>query len=1208
MRKIKSKSISIKNRIKQYSNTFLLILILFVAVSMKGQASQNYQLPKIVHSSPNAQNFERYGEIPVDFSTGIPNIDIPLYTIKGRTLTLPLSISYHASGIKVNDIASEVGLGWVLNGKGIISRTANGKRDEAKSTVRRYNNSAHLLQDLNDHYKDYECSSQNFSGAWDRFNFYNTLFVDEQDAMSDRYFYKIPGGESGVFVYDYSVFTENENSVITLPYRPIKIKRNFSYIPNNSPAQDASFEITDENGNIYTFSPYTINDNSSEWYLTQIKSADGTENITFNYTRQNPQSSIAISSTIYRGRVENYQGQPCTASQIDGSVSYQGTPVADFTTPILNSIVTDNEIITFTYDSRTDFSGLKRLKSISVALRNSPAVISKKIQFYEKYFGSANDNRRLGLDYITITAPGSSDIQKYAFKYNESTMLPPYPQKMTSLRFSEDLWGYANGQSNYTNIPKDYIVNQSERQSYGALRDAATYDQSASACMLQEIKYPTGGKSVFEFDRFFSDNLYSYREYDHEKKGYLGGFRVKKISNYKNDSDPNPEIKTYVYEGAMYKAPNFTYFRKPQQFLEKILIPPPYNEGYQPTECWAKYTADIVYSSPLLSMDVSPGLPIMYTSVTEYIGTLTNNAGKTVYSYGFPYSPADYYAHDHPFEAEAPWYYHPYHYDKGNFIPQLQSKEVYDNTNKILYKEYNHYNSFFTNTFTTGIKLTQDIKITSDSYFLAVTLNGTSGCCQCTGSSNTCNAGGACIDRPLLFKNSIVAVDTKAIQEATLLDYSVRTTYDRLNPNKSVSDSIHYVYNQHNLKIKEISTVNSLGQTILTAYKYPYDFGTTEPYLTMLGKRMLTPVIQETVTNNNVQIQKTETAYKSWGNNIIAPEIVKGQLDIQSPFENRIRFLSYDEKSNPLSLRKENGSPFTYLWGYNKTLPIAMVENSNLVSQAGIDNQDKTISGNLYIPMGSTVYELGTFTITEEKNYKIDRTYEKIPNDKSVMYQIQFENLDNGYTVSFTDSTPYGGNSHTFTTQAQLLKPGTYKVKLINIGYNGYQGSIEHQFNFTIYNPVNINRTIPFHTSFEDDSENVSTTQAKTGIKSHIGQYHLKLPTASAGYDKVIVSYWGKSTDSSPWEYVENVVNVTGQDLPIGLYYYYIDEVRVYPVDAMMTTYTYDPFHKGQTSITKQNNQTEYYDYDAFGKLKEVYIIEDNVKKILKSTSYHYKP
>ncbi len=1190
------------------------VLLLLISIIINGQSSQNYQLPQIIPASPQAQNFMRYGEIPVDFSTGVPNIDIPLYTIKGKKLTLPLSISYHASGIKVNDVASEVGLGWVFNGKGLISRTTNGRRDEAKSTVRKYANSAALLQDLEDHYLDYECTSQNLKGIYDFETFMTTLFVDEQDAMSDRYFYKVPGGESGIFVYDYSVFAENENSVVTLPYRPLKIKRNFGYPYTNAPSQDGSFEITDENGSVYTFSPYTITDNSSEWYVTKIISADGTEKITFNYTKVSNISGIGQTSCIYRGRVQNYWTMSCTPD-LGGDMYYQGSPGTEFSTPILTSIETDQEIITFSYDNRNDFAGMKRLKTISISSKMDPNVINRKIQFYEKYFGTANEDRRLGLDYLTIYSPGNTEIEKYSFKYNESTMLPPYPQKMNQMKFNEDFWGYSNGNNKTTNIPADYIrFSNSDQNIYGANRDADQLNGLASACMLKEIKYPTGGKTVFEFSRFFSDNLYPYREYDWQKKGYLGGFRVNKISNFKSENDPNPEIKSYVYANPRYNAPQSKYFRTDQGFFDRKDFPPPTEAGQTQREpCYVQYNDDMVYSNPMLLMDVAPGLPIMYTEVTEYLGTAANNAGKTVYYYGEPYSPSDYEHNDHPYQWDAPFFYHPYHYDKGNFTPLITQKAVFDSTDKILYKENNHYNSYFNNTFTTGIKFTHSILYRTLDPFRALTggfnSNGPYGCCSCNAGSNICQLGANCIPIAMNYKNSVAAIDTKAIQEAILLESSVRTTYDRLNPNKFVTDSIHYVYNQHNLKIKETTTINSRGENLLTQYKYPYDFSSSQPYSSMLTKHILSPVIEQTISNTtlNKQLQKTQTSYKDWGNNIIEPEIVKGQMDAASPLENRIRYLSYDSKANPLTVKKEVGNPLTYLWGYNKSLPIAAVENTKYVSE--IVNNDMNVSySGLQVPMGNTPYELGTFTITEEKNYKIDRIYERYPENYSVMYQTSFVNMNNNSgTVSFTDTTPASGNFFTYTSPSVHLKPGTYKVKLTNIGYNGYQGQIENNFNFTIYNAVEA--SIPFHTSFEEESVNINTAYAKTGKVSHTGEYVVNLPPSTLGYDKVIVSYWGKASASSLWQYVENTVTLgSSQNYSIGSNYAYIDEVRVYPVDARMKTFTYDPFYKTQTSIMNENGQTEYYDYDAFGRLKEVYIMEGNVKKTIKTTNYHYKP
>jgi hypothetical protein len=86
--------------------------------------------PRVIPPSPDAQAFMRYGEIPVDYSTGVPSISIPIYEIKSGKLSLPISLSYHASGIRVNDIASVAGLGWRLNAGGVLTRTVKGRADD----------------------------------------------------------------------------------------------------------------------------------------------------------------------------------------------------------------------------------------------------------------------------------------------------------------------------------------------------------------------------------------------------------------------------------------------------------------------------------------------------------------------------------------------------------------------------------------------------------------------------------------------------------------------------------------------------------------------------------------------------------------------------------------------------------------------------------------------------------------------------------------------------------------------------------------------------------------------------------------------------------------------------------------------------------------------------------------------------------------------
>ncbi|HMR58821.1 MAG TPA: hypothetical protein PKC10_15970, partial [Cyclobacteriaceae bacterium] len=72
-------------------------------------------LPIIIPPSPNARQFTKYGEYPVSHFTGVPQISIPLYTIRSRDIEVPISLSYHASGIKPNDQDGIISAGWTLH-------------------------------------------------------------------------------------------------------------------------------------------------------------------------------------------------------------------------------------------------------------------------------------------------------------------------------------------------------------------------------------------------------------------------------------------------------------------------------------------------------------------------------------------------------------------------------------------------------------------------------------------------------------------------------------------------------------------------------------------------------------------------------------------------------------------------------------------------------------------------------------------------------------------------------------------------------------------------------------------------------------------------------------------------------------------------------------------------------------------------------------
>jgi len=113
--------------------------------------------------------------------------------------------------------------------------------------------------------------------------------------------------------------------------------------------------------------------------------------------------------------------------------------------------------------------------------------------------------------------------------------------------------------------------------------------------------------------------------------------------------------------------------------------------------------------------------------------------------------------------------------------------------------------------------------------------------------------------------------------------------------------------------------------------------------------------------------------------------------------------------------------------------------------------------------------------------------------------------------------------------------------------------------------------------------------------------------TGDAGWKAVSIGNTG-----GQWKYFQvslNLANVVPTFSTISAYPWKklgsevtVDELRLQPADAQMQTYTYKPL-VGMTSQSDLNGVTTYYDYDAFGRLKNV---RDKDQNILGRNYYHY--
>src|SRR5664279_261200 len=161
----------------------LYILCVLFSVAVQAQNPTHPEMPKLTPLSPEAAAMSRYGEYPVSMFTGIPDISIPLFEIKTGKFSVPITLSYHAAGNKVNDIAPWVGLGWTLSSGGIITRKVMGKDDQ--NYTRRVPDASTLHADTA---SDHEFLEEVFNGS--------TVY----DTEPDIYNFNFPG-KSGSFIF-----------------------------------------------------------------------------------------------------------------------------------------------------------------------------------------------------------------------------------------------------------------------------------------------------------------------------------------------------------------------------------------------------------------------------------------------------------------------------------------------------------------------------------------------------------------------------------------------------------------------------------------------------------------------------------------------------------------------------------------------------------------------------------------------------------------------------------------------------------------------------------------------------------------------------------------------------------------------------------------------------------------------------------------------
>ncbi len=473
----------------------------------------------VIGSSPNVSALNKYGETPVSYYTGVPDIKIPIYTIQEKDLTLPIYLSYHSAGIKVDEEASRVGLGWVLQGGGEISRSVRGG-DDFNPQYGYLNNTYpesinpfyNVRTENNSLYPSPYCnvSGENFSNvAMDYV--VGTPPTPNYDMEPDDYRFNI-GDYSGEFI-----ISKNKNIVLSKP-NGLEIKcTDFTY--NNNKWQirkpDGTVLLFQQQENTTALIPLNHGSYSSGyttvWYLTKVISPSGVT-VTFNYSTTPSAYINDISKVSQNNVLQSLEGN--VGVGLCGSIVNQ--PVTAPYQPQTHDIVTLNSInydygqINFSYSSRVDIQGDVKLDEISVInLDNS--IYNTNFLFNNGYF-IANDNlgngyaqgttanllnKRLKLISLQQTSPSLSSPLTYQFQYNETYL----PQKDN---FARDFWGFYNGAYSNSSLLPTFIygIKSGSNIIYNTFNGAnrGTNINFAQAFILTQIKYPTGGQTNYDYE------------------------------------------------------------------------------------------------------------------------------------------------------------------------------------------------------------------------------------------------------------------------------------------------------------------------------------------------------------------------------------------------------------------------------------------------------------------------------------------------------------------------------------------------------------------------------------------------------------------------------------------------------------------------------------------------------------------------------------
>jgi hypothetical protein len=499
----------------------------------------------------------------VNLQTGSANFSLPMFNwqdSKSR-LNLAVALSYNSgNGLKVSDVASNVGQGWNLVAGGVIARMPVGEPDDQKAfgnvtehDIKKYPDGfLHTTISPGKGCSPYLAKYPIYGAKNEVYRQHNSVAADKQ---LDYFSYQF-NGKAGMFVLD----PVNGNNCAALGDTKMKITFEHDVVGMQNQGNRTtikSFAIQDVDGLIYRFRVRGRNkvleanycdksltqaqtqpnfksggiyhqagfENANfvrpwvvgNWYLAEIEDAFTHRKITFEYGITVTINNVAGTDIAYDSW-HNYLTLTHKSSLAE--------------VPVLTAInCPDGHKVTLRYDkNRVDLSGDKALTAVDVTYTTNNKINLPETRYLSKHlintsyfilnrYGTPSSTyekkmARLCLRSVKKIGPDlKEDSPPYIFDYNMGTdpiegFVPP------PFCVSHDIWGYYNG-FNSTGYANEGILPISPVSSlnFNQLRGLCFMRNGVSGIflnakpgyakngLLKQIIYPTGGTLSYEYEQ-----------------------------------------------------------------------------------------------------------------------------------------------------------------------------------------------------------------------------------------------------------------------------------------------------------------------------------------------------------------------------------------------------------------------------------------------------------------------------------------------------------------------------------------------------------------------------------------------------------------------------------------------------------------------------------------------------------------------------------